>query len=264
MWNSNLRPWERAKQPSGSIWIDTCVSRWWYLHAPTCPTPLPLHLCWRMLCSELRKTVWCRVLEPSSTSRMIDPPGILPPQEAGKYSHVFIHQTLIKHLSAKSWGHRGIRCSLCACGGGRKVNKDGANPTREEGVGLGDPDGEMERGKVLTVKNEVPPSRSGGPTQHCLLARQFPSGGSISHSARRWLHLSQMTLAVSSPRLPSLSVSSLPHFLFAPSLIKFYSGQPHMAHHLQNQTDLKSIHIKVWMTNMGDTWEHLHLPASKP
>ena len=212
----------------------------------------------------MRKTVWCRVLEPSSTSRMIDPPGILPPREAGRCSHVFIHQTLIKHLSAKSWGHRGIRCSLCACGGGRTVNKDGGSPTTEEGVGLGDPDGEMERGKVLTVRNEVPPSRAGGPTQNCLLACQFPSDGSVSHSARRWLHLSQMTLAVSSPRLPSLSVSSLPHFLSAPSLIKFYSGQPHMAHHLQNQTDLKSIHIKVWMTNMGDTWEHLHLPASKP
>lgn len=62
---------------------------------------------------------------------------------------------------------------------------------------------------------------------------------------------------------PSVSISSLPHFLFAPSLIKFYSGQPHVVHHLWNQTDLKSIHIKVWMTNGGDTWEHLHLPGFK-
>lgn len=78
---------------------------------------------------------------------MIDPPGILPPQEAGRCSHVFIHQMLIKHLSAKSWGHRGIRCSLYACGGGKKINKDGASPTIEEGVGLGDREGEMERGR---------------------------------------------------------------------------------------------------------------------
>lgn len=105
---------------------------------------------------------------------MIDPPGILPPREAGSCSHVFIHQTLIKHLSAKSWGHRGIRCSLCACGGGRKVNKDGASPTIEEGVGLGAWEGEMERGKVLTVRNAVPPSLAGGPTQYCLLVLSSP------------------------------------------------------------------------------------------
>ena len=111
------------------------------------PRLCPLHLGCRMLCPELRKTVWCRGLELGSSSRMIDPPGILPPQEAGRCSHVFIHQMLIKHLSAKSWGHRGIRCSLYACGGGKKINKDGASPTIEEGVGLGDREGEMERGR---------------------------------------------------------------------------------------------------------------------
>lgn len=162
-------------------------------------------------------------MELRSPSRMIDPPGILPPQEAGRCSHVFIHQMLIKHLSAKSWGQRGIRCSLCACGGGRKVNKDGTSPTIEEGVGLGDQDGEMERGKVLTVRNEVPPSIAGGPTQYCLVTRQFPLDGSISHSARRWLLLSQMTLAVSSPRLPSLFPPS-PTFFLLPVLSNSTQG----------------------------------------
>ena len=112
--------------------------------------------------------------------------------------------------------------SLCLWG--RKEDKQGwSKPYNRGGCGPGRPGGGDGKGKVLTVRNEVPPSIAGGPTQYCLLMRQFPLDGSISHSARRWLHLSQMTLAISFPRLPSLFPPS-PTFFLLPVLSNSTQG----------------------------------------
>lgn len=78
-------------------------------------------------------------------------------------------------------------------------------------MGLGDWEGEMERRKALTARNEVPPSVARGPTQCCLLVRQ-------SFLAEAFLTAPAELEDVRQLSLPSVSALFLPPPRSFPSL----------------------------------------------